>query len=610
MKPLLAAIAVFAAVAGVPAAISAGARAEPVHAIAMHGEPALPADFAHLPYVNPDAPKGGKVAYGVVGTFDSVRPFIVRSMRTTARGVVDLEYGNLVYETLMQRSQDEPFTFYGLLAETVEWDEDRSYIQYNLNPKARWSDGVPVTADDIIFTMELLRDKGRPPFSTRLNQVAKMEKVGDLSVRFTFNEMSNREFPLILSMSPVLPKHATNAETFDQSTLEPGIGSGPYLISEVKPGERITFTRRKDYWARDLPIKRGIDNYDEITVEYFLSETAQFEAFKKGVIDVYPDGSATNWARGYDFPAVANGEVIREEYDRRTPSGMYGFVFNTRRPLFADVRVRKALSMLFDFEWANRSLYDMSYTRTKSFWDGSELSSHGVPADAREREILAPYPDAVSEDIMDGSWTLPVTDGSGRDRKVSRAALTMLEEAGYRIEGGRLIDAAGKPFAFALMTQNEGQEKLAVAFQRSLAALGIEMAIRTVDDAQYQQRSQTFDYDMIMKSFPSSMSPGTEQIGRWGSATRDREGSFNFAGVASPAVDAAIDAMLNAVSADDFRSSVRAFDRVLLSGHYVIPAFHLGKAWVAHRARITPPEGPPPLYGYYLPAWWDKTAKP
>lgn len=587
-----------------------GVQAEPVHAIAMHGAPALPADFSHLPYVNPAAPKGGRVKYGVVGTFDSVRPFIVRSMRTHARGVVDPEFGNLVYETLMQRSQDEPFTLYGLLAETVEWDEDRSFIQYNINPAARWSDGKPVTADDVIFTMELLRDKGRPPYSTRLSRVAKMEKIGDLSVRFTFNDESNREFPLILSLSPVLPKHATDAETFDQSTLEPGIGSGPYQISEIKAGERITFQRRQDYWARDLPIKRGVDNYDEIAVEYFLSETAQFEAFKKGVFDVYPDGSATNWARGYNFPAVSAGDVVRKEYDRKTPSGMYGFVFNTRRPVFEDVRVRRALTMLFDFEWANRSLYDNAYSRTHSFWDGSELSSYGKPADPREREILAPFPDAVSDDILNGAWTLPVTDGSGSDRKVQRAALTLLQEAGYRIKGGKLLDASGNPFAFALMTQNEGQEKLAVAFQRSLAALGVDMAIRTVDDAQYQQRSQTFDYDMIMKSFTSSLSPGAEQLTRWGSASRDREGSFNFSGAASPALDAAIDAMLNARTADDFRSSVRAFDRVLLSGHYVIPAFHLGKAWVAHRSRIAAPDGEPPLYGYYLPAWWDTTAKP
>lgn len=575
----------------------------------MHGEPALPADFAHLPYVNPDAPKGGRVSYGVVGTFDSVRPFIVKSMRTTARGIVDPEFGNLIYETLMQRSQDEPFTLYGLLAETVEWDEERSFIQYNLNPQARWSDGKPVTADDIIFTMELLRDKGRPPYSMRLNRVEKMEKVSELSVRFTFNENSNREFPLILSLSPVLPKHATDAENFDQSTLEPGIGSGPYRISEIKPGERITFTRRDDYWARDLPIKRGIDNYDEITVEYFLSETSQFEAFKKGLFDVYPDGSATNWARGYDFPAVQEGEVVRKEYDRQTPSGMYGFVFNTRRPIFDDVRVRHALTLLFDFEWANRSLYDNAYTRTRSFWDGSDLSSYGKPADEREREILAPFPDAVPSSMMEGEWRLPVTDGSGRDRKIQRAALTLLQDAGYRIADGRLVDAEGKPFSFALMTQNEGQEKLAVAYQRSLAALGIEMSIRTVDDAQYQQRSQTFDYDMIMKAFSSSLSPGAEQINRWGSASRDIQGSFNFAGAASPAVDAAIDALLNARTAQDFHSAVRAYDRVLMGGYYVIPAFHLGKSWVAHRSRIVEPDTPTPLYGYYLPAWWDRTAE-
>ncbi|WP_417411644.1 extracellular solute-binding protein [Hoeflea sp.] len=605
MRHLLTSLALFAA-----ALFSAGSTvcAEPVHGIAMHGEPALPAGFSHLPYVNPDAPKGGKVTYGVVGTFDSVRPFIVRSMRTHARGIVDPVFGNLIYETLMQRSQDEPFTLYGLLAETVEWDEERSFIQYNINPAARWSDGKPVTADDVIFTMELLKDKGRPPYSTRLNRVASMEKVGPLSVRFTFNDQSNREFPLILSLSPVLPKHATDAETFDQSTLEPGIGSGPYLISEIKPGERITFKRREDYWAKDLPIKRGIDNYDEIAVEYFLSETAQFEAFKKGVFDIYPDGSATNWSRGYDFPAVTSGEIVRKEYDSQTPSGMYGFVFNTRKKLFEDVQVRQALTMLFDFEWANRSLYDNTYKRTHSFWDGSVLSSYGKPADAREREILAPYPDAVLPEIMDGTWTLPVTDGSGRDRKIQRAALTLLQDAGYSIDNGKLLDADGQHFAFDLMTQNEGQEKLAIAFQRSLSALGIEMTIRTVDDAQYQQRSQTFDYDMIMKAFSSSLSPGAEQINRWGSASRDQQGSFNFSGAASPALDAAIDALLNARTADDFRSSVRAYDRVLLSGHYVIPAFHLGKSWVAHRSRIAEPEGEPPLYGYYLPAWWDTTA--
>lgn len=584
------------------------AAAEPVHAIAMHGKPAMPPDFTHFLYVNPDAPKGGKITYGVVGTFDNLNPFILKSMRTTARGVIDPEYGNLVYEGLMVRSHGEPFTLYGLLAQTVEWDEERTFIQYNLNPKARWSDGKPVTPEDVIFTFEILRDKGRPPYSTRLDRVAKLEKVGTHSVRVTFNEKSNREFPLILSLTPILPKHATSAETFDQSTLTPPIGSGPYLVDQVKPGESIVYKRNPDYWGRDLPVKRGLDNYDEIRVEYFLSETAQFEAFKKGVFDVYPDGSATNWKRGYDFPAVRNGDVIKETYKSQTPSGMFGFVFNLRRPLFQDRRVRKAMTMLFDFEWANRSLYDNVYTRTQSYWQGSTLSALGRPANEREKELLAPFPDAVTPDVMEGTYKLPVSDGSGRDRRIQRAAFDLLREAGYAIKDGKLVDGSGKPFAFEVMTQNEGQEKLAVAYQRSLATLGIAMSIRTVDDAQYQQRSQTFDYDMIIKSFPSSLSPGFEQLGRWGSAARDTPGSFNYAGVADPAVDAMIEAMLNARSDKDFEAAVRAFDRVLISNYYVVPAYHLGQSWLAHWKHIAGPSGMPPLYGYYLPAWWDTRA--
>jgi len=587
------------------AATPEGVRAEPLHGISMHGEPALPAGFPPLPYVNPDAPKGGKIAYGVVGSFDSVRPFILKSMRTTARGVVDTEYGNLVYESLMLRSADEPFTLYGLLAETVEWDEDRTFIQYNLNPNARWSDGKPVTADDVIFTFEVLRDKGRPPFNTRLDAVARMEKISERSVRFTFNEKSNREFPLILSLSPVLPSHVIDPETYDQSSLQPLIGSGPYLVDEIAPGERIRFRRNLDYWARDLPIKRGLDNFDEISIEYFLSGATQFEAFKKGLVDVYPDGSATNWARGYDFPAVASGDVTKQTYPSRTPSGMFGFVFNTRRAQFADVRVRKALTMLFDFEWINRNLYDSAYARTQSYWQNTELSSLGRNADPRELAILASYPGAVSPDVLDGSYRLPVTDGSGRDRKVQRATLDLLEDAGYAIRGRQLVGADGRPLAFEVMTQNEGQEKLAVAYQRSLAALGIAMAIRTVDDAQYQQRSQDFDYDMIIKSYPSSLSPGFEQLARWGSQSRSKPGSFNFAGVAEPAIDAAIKAMLDARTLEEFQSAVRVFDRLLISGYYVVPTYHQGGSWVAHRSRIKTPTAPPPLYGYQLPAWWD-----
>lgn len=583
-------------------------RAEPVSAISMHGKPAMPKDFTHFLYANPKAPKGGEITYGVVGTFDNLNPFILKSMRTTARGLIDTEFGNLVYEPLMQRSQGEPFTLYGLLAKTVEWDEERSFIQYNLNPNARWSDGKPVTADDVIFTFELLRDKGRPPYSSRLERVAKMEKISDLSVRFTFNEESNREFPLILSMTPILPKHAIDVETFDQSTLTPIIGSGPYRVTEVKPGESITYTRNPDYWARELPVKRGLDNYDRITVEYFRSATTQFEAFKKGLFDVYPDGSATNWKRGYNFPDAESGKIVKQAYENQIPSGMFGFVFNLRREIFQDPKVRKGLSMLFDFEWANRSLFNNVYTRTQSYWQGSVLSSFGRPAGNIERKLLAPFPGAVSPEVMDGTYKLPKTDGSGRDRRIQRAALDILQSAGYSINAGKLVDDEGRQLAFEVMTQNLGQERLAIAYQRSLAALGIAMSIRTVDDAQYQQRSLNFDYDMIIKSYPSSLSPGYEQLGRWGSATRDVPGSFNYAGVADPAVDAMIDAMLNARTIEEFQAAVRAFDRVLISGNYIVPTYHLDKSWVAHRSYITAPAGAPPLYGYYLPAWWDKRA--
>lgn len=352
--------------------IGTPALAEPVHGIAMHGSPALGPDYKHFPYVNPDVKKGGRVTYGVVGTFDSLNPFILKSMRTSARGIWDPAFGNLIFESLMTRSSDEPFTLYGLLAESVEWNDDRTFIQFNLNPKAKWSDGQPVTPDDVIFSFELLRDKARIPFSSRLAPVAKMEKVGEHGVRLTFNEKADREFPLILATgTPILPKHATDPVTFDQSTLKPPVGSGPYRIKSISPGERIVYERDPGYWGKDIPAKVGFDNYDQISVEYFLQDNTLFEAFKKGAIDIYPDGSPTHWARAYDFPAVQNGDVIKDAFKPQLPTGMLGFVFNTRRALFADVNVRAGLSLAFDFEWANKNLFEGAYTRTESFWQNS-----------------------------------------------------------------------------------------------------------------------------------------------------------------------------------------------------------------------------------------------
>ncbi|EJK84863.1 extracellular solute-binding protein [Rhizobium sp. AP16] len=585
------------------------AAAQPLYGIAMHGDPALPADYTHFPYVNPNVKKGGRISYGVVGTFDNLNPFILKSMRTTARGMWDPDYGNLIYESLMQRSRDEPFTLYGLLAQTVEWDESRSFIQFNLNPNAKWSDGQPVTPEDVIFTFELLRDKGRVVFSSPLQAVSKMEKVGEHGVLIHFNDKANRETPLIIASSlPILPKHATDPESFDRTTLAIPIGSGPYGIKSIDPGQRIIFQRNPDYWGKDIPTKVGVDNYDEISVTYFLQETTLFEAFKKGDIDVYPDGSPGHWQQAYDFPAATSGAVVKDVFKPKLPSGMFGFVFNTRRPIFADKKVRQGLTLAFDFEWVNRSLSSNAYTRTQSYWQNSDLSSLGVPADARELAMLGPIKDRIDPDVLDGTYRLPVSDGSGRDRAILRKAVDLLKQGGYTIKGEKMVDSAGRQLSFEIMTQNADQERIAIAYRRSLALLGIAVTIRTVDDSQYQLRTISFDYDMILKAYPSSLSPGIEQVGRWSSAAAKAEGSLNFAGVADPDVDTLMDHFLTAHSAEDFRDAVRSFDRILISGYYVLPLYHIGQQWVARRSRIAHPDVLP-LYGYQLPTWWDASVQ-
>lgn len=584
------------------------AQAEPVHGIAMHGEPALSARYQSFPYANAQAKKGGKINYGVVGTFDSLNPFVLKGMRTTARGIWDPEYGNLFYESLMTRSSDEPFSLYGLLAETVEMDADRTYIQFNLNPKAHWQDGKPVTPEDVIFSFNLLQEKGRPPYNRRMAVVDKLEKVGENSVRFTFNNKANRETPLMIAMSPILPKHATDVANFDQSSLAIPVASGPYKIKAIKPGEKITWERDPDYWGKDLPSKAGFDNYDEISVTYFLQDSTLFEAFKKGDIDVYPEGDSGHWARAYDFPAAQNGDVVKETFQPGLPSGMLGFVFNTRRPLFANEDVREALSLAFDFEWVNKNLYSSAFKRSQSFWQNSALGAFGNAADEREIALLGAAKDRIDPAILAGTYAMPVTDGSGADRKVLRQAVDLLKKAGYAIKGGKMVDASGRQLAFEVMTQNEGQEKMAIAYQRALSLIGIAMSIRTVDDAQYQSRSNSFDYDIIVKAYTSSLSPGAEQINRWGSSSRDAQGSFNYAGVADPDIDRMIDALVNARSAEDFQAAVRAYDRLLVAGHYVVPLYHIGEQWMARWKHVGRPERTP-LYGYQLPVWWDARAQ-
>ncbi|HTV71347.1 MAG TPA: extracellular solute-binding protein [Rhizobiaceae bacterium] len=585
------------------AALAAGAgmaQAEPKYGIAMHGEPALPADFSHFPYANPDAPKGGRIDYAWPGTFDSINPFIVQG--SAARGSIDLVFGDLVFDRLMMRSNDEPFTLYPLLAKTVETDEARSFVEFTLDERAKFSDGEPVKPEDVIFTIELLRDKGLPRYGVSAKKIETMEKVGERGVRITFKQ-PDRELPLILGLMAILPKHAIDPETFNKSTLEPMIGSGPYRLDTVKAGEQVVFKRNHDYWAKDIPSKRGFDNYDEIRLSYYRDDNALFEGVKKGLVDIFIEDSSGRWTSGYNFPAVTEGKLIKEIFPTKTPSGMFGIVMNSRRPVFADRAVRDALTSLFDFEWANRTLLSSAYTRIKSFYDNSELSSYGRPASEAEKALLASFPDAVTPEILANGWQPPVSDGTGRDRTFLRAGFDKLKAAGFELKDGKMTGPDGKPLRFELMLKAKESEQLALAWQQTLARIGIDMTIRSVDAAQFLERQVNYDFDAMVFNYTSSLSPGVEQVARWGSASRDAPGTFNYAGVASPAVDAMIEKMLNAKTREEFVDVVRAYDRVLLSGAYTVPLYFRPEQWLARWSHIKRPETTP-IYGYQLPTWW------
>lgn len=583
------------------------AMSEPKHAIAMQGDPALPADYTHFDYANPDAPKGGNITYCVVGSFDNLNPFILKSLRTTARGMMDLNYGNLVFEPLMTRNYDEGFSLYGLLADSADMDPERKSIEFHLNPNAKWSDGEPVTPEDVLFTYDVFTDKGRPPYSDRMSLIAKLEKTGDHSVRFTFNDKANRETPLIIALTPIIPKHAFDKDTFDKTTLKPLIGSGPYIVDKVQPGQRIVFKRNPNYWGKNLPSKRGFDNYDQITIEYFLNANAKTEAFKKGICAIYDEGDPIKRERDIDFPAFHRGEVIAETFDTGIPPVVTGFLFNTRLEKFSNPVVRRALGMLYDFEWANKNLFGGKYTRTMSYWQNSELSALGHPASDREKALLAPYPGRVPADVMDGSWRPPVNDGTGQDRKVLKVAFDLLKSQGYAVKDGVLQDPKGTPFGFEILTASQDEERFAAIYQRTLEKIGITVTIRSLEADQIQSRKQRFDFEVLIGSsgFSNSLSPGIEQSFRWGSSEAKREGSFNLAGVADPAVDAAIDAMLRARTKEDYVAAVRVLDRLLISGNYMVPMQYNAQQWLAYWNYLDHPKKTP-IFGYQWPTWWRK----
>ena len=580
-----------------------GSAAEETYAIAMHGAPAQPAGFTHMPYVNPDAPKGGRLTWGVSGTFDSLNPMIVR-------GLAVQQIRGYVVESLMARGNDEAFTVYGLLARSVETDDARSYVTFRIDPRARFSDQTPVLADDVLFSWALLRDHGRPNLRSYYSKVAKAEAPDPLTVRFDLAGANDRELPLILGLMPVLPRHAVDAATFEETSLAPPVGSGPYHVTAVKAGASVTLTRNPDYWGRDLPINRGLWNFGEIRLDFYRDANAQFEAFKRGLYDFRVEHEPLRWHDGYAFPAAKDGQVVRDTIKIQTPQPSEFLVFNTRRPVFSDIRVRQALTLLFDFEWINRNYFFGLYSRSASYFAGSELSAYARPADPREQDLLKPYASLIAPDILDGSYRLPVTDGSGRDRAALRSALALLSQAGYDLDGTVLRNRSTKaPFAFEILASTRDQERIALAYSRDLKRAGIDATVRVADPVQFDQRRLGYEFDMIQNRWDQSLSPGNEQSFYWSSEAADTQGTRNYMGARNAAVDAMIGALLRARHRAEFVSTVRALDRALMSGFYAIPVFDDGEQWIARWNRIERPAATA-LVGYLPETWWQRPDSP
>ncbi len=567
------------------------------HAIAMHGEPALPAGFAHLPYVDPAAPKGGRFTAAAFGSYDSLNPFIIKGV--PARGV-----RQYVFESLLTRNEDEPFTLYGLLASDVEVPPDRSWVAFTLDPAARFQNGEPVTVDDVLFSLDILRRQGRANHRAYYSKVTATERLGPRTVKLVFDGSGDRELPLILGLMPILPRSVYGARAFDQGTLELPVGSGPYRVERADPGRQVVYRRDPDWWGRDRPINRGRYNFDEIRFDYFREANVAFEAFKAGLVDVRVETSPARWATGYDFPALADGRVARAEIAHGRPSGMFGFVLNARRPALADPAVRAALVDSLDFEWVNRVLFHSTYRRIGSYFDNSPLAATG-PASPAERALLAPFLDRLPPAILDAPPPARSGDGSGQDRSQLRTVFERLEAAGWRVQDGRLTQAAtGTPLAFEILLIQPEHERIALHWARSLKRLGIEASVRTVDSAQYQGRLENFDFDVIVNLWANSLSPGNEQSFYWSREAAASEGSRNYPGVDEPAVDAVIAALVESRSRDELVTAARALDRLLLAGHHVVPLWYEPVDRVAWWTRLGQPARTP-VTGVEFDSWWQ-----
>jgi microcin C transport system substrate-binding protein len=574
--------------------LSAPTPARAAHGLSLYGELKYPPTFGHFAYVNPAAPKGGAVTLAVTGTFDSLNPFILKGVPAAGLGQV--------FDTLMVGSADEPFAEYGLVAETVETPADHSWVVFTLRAQARFHDGSPITVDDVIWTFEALRVRGHPSYRSYYAHVARVEPDGPRRVRFTFTSGTNRELPLIVGQMPVLPKAWWAGRDFEKTTLQPPLGSGPYRVERVDPGRSITYGRVKDYWAAGLPVNVGRFNFDTLRYDYYRDDGVALEAFKAGAYDFRAESAAKHWATAYDVPAVRDGRIRKEEIPNSVPAGMQGFVYNTRREVFRDPRVRRALAYAFDFEWTNATLFYGAYTRTESYFANSDLAARGLPSEA-ERAVLAPFQDRVPAEVFTRAYRAPSTVPGGL-RPNLLEALQLLEQAGWTVRNLRLVEAAtGRPLTFEILLDDPTWERVTLPFVQNLERLGVTAHVRTVDSAQYEYRLKHFDFDMTVAVFAQSLSPGNEQVDFWGREAARTPGSRNLGGVSDPVVDALVAALIAAPDRAALVARTRALDRVLLWGHYVIPHWHLAVFRVAYWTRLQRPAVVPP-YDLGFDAWW------
>ena len=575
--------------------------AEPQHGIAMYGDPALPPDFVSLPYANPDAPKGGRLVTGETGSFDSLNPHILK-------GSPPWQLRYLGYESLMGRSWDEPFTLYGLLAESIEVGPNREWAEFTLRPEAAFSDGSPVTVEDVMWSYETLGTKGHPRYLGSWKQVASMEQTGPRSLRFTFNE-ENRELALIIGMRPILKKAQWDGKDFGESGLDTiPIATSPYVIDDFEAGRFVSLRRNPDYWGKDLPFMAGQANLDEIRMEFYGDGSVMFEAFKAGQLNMTREFNVEKWETQYDFPAITSGDVVKSVVAHQRPSGITGYVMNTRRDIFADWRVRDAMLHAFNFEYVNETMTGSQQPRISSYFSNSVLAMDHGPAEGRVREFLEPFADELLPGALEG-YTLPEGDGSERNRRNIARAMDLLAEAGWTVQDGKMNNANGTPLTFEILLQQSGGEEQAIIdiFARALERLGITPQITVVDSAQYNERKNAYDFDMTYMRRGLSLSPGNEQRLYWGSAEADAPGGRNLMGMKSAAADAMIDRLLTSESREDFLAASKALDRVLTTGRYVIPIYQWNISRIAHAKELKFPETIP-MYGDWIgwnpDVWW------